>query len=357
MDMRQLAPRYNRLVEDAWRELPMQVASFAHEVAANISMPTPAVLEAVFELLPFENMAQLQRFCDVMATVFLPMSHRWPDTPLSDEAGPFNIYTDALTQAALSAGAAGGLAFVGKLPLEVDMSAPARPFDVNACEGLGHAALQFREMLLDGFTVYAGRSISTAAMRYALDLADILSRTHVEDVPQLASWILEARGALPVELLDIETIWEAEDEDQALKDWSWGEPGVDNHVDFRADELAGEYGGNAMVARLRTLTKGFAPVARELLEDDAFPALCSVLAYAPGQARFVVKAAAEGPQDYHAPRVGRYGYVPNVTDLAALLRCSGSIPVSVDIVSLEMAEEVDCAEMAGWYRLDWGQCL
>lgn len=357
MDMRRLAPRYNRLVEDAWRELPMQVASFIQEVAAGVSMAPTAVQEAVFELLPFENMGQLQRFCEVMAAVFLPMSQRWPETALPDEAGPFNTYTDALVQAALAAGAAGGLAFVGKLPLEVDDSAPARPFDVDQCEGLGHAALQLRETLLDGFTVYAGRSLSTAAMRHALDLADVLSRSHVEDVPQLASWILEARGAQPVEELDIEPIWGATDEEAAMKDWSWEEPQSDSHVEIRAEELADEDGGNASVARLRTLTRGFALVTKQMLEDDPYPTLAAIFAFAPGHAKFQIKAVAEGPQDYLIPRPSRYAYVPNVTDIAALLRCSGSIPVMADLVSLELAEELECPELAGWYRLDWGQCF
>ena len=357
MDMRQLAPRYNRLVEDAWRELPMQVASFVQEVAAGVSLAPTAVMDAVFELLPFENMGQLQRFCDVMAMVFLPMSQRWPNTALPDEAGAFNAYTDALVQAALAAMAAGGLAFVGKLPLEVDTSAPVRPFEVDQCEALGHAALQLRETLLDGFTVYAGRSLSTAAMRYALDLADVLSRSHLEDVPQLACWILEARGAQPVEVMDVEPIWEAPDEEAAMVDWSWEQPESDSHVDIRAEELADENGGNAAVARLRALTRGFSLVARQLIEDDAFPAVASALAFAPGHARFQVKAVAEGPQEYMVPRLSHYAYVPNVTDIAALLRCSSSIPVMADLVSLELAEELDCPDLAGWYRLDWGQCF
>lgn len=357
MDMRQLAPRYNRLVEAAWRELPMQVSSFVQEVAAGVSLAPTVVQEAVFELLPFESMGQLQRFCDVMAAVFLPMSQRWPDTALPADAGAFNAYTDALVQAALAAATAGGLAFVGKLSLEVDTSAPVRPFDVDQCEALGHAALQLRETLLDGFTVYAGRSLSTAAMRYALDLADVLSRSHVEEVPQLACWILEARGAQPVEVMDIEPIWEAPDEEAAMVDWSWEAPENDNHVDMRAEELAEENGGNAAVARLRTMTRGFALVARQMIEDDAFPALSSVLAFAPGHAIFQVKAVAEGPQEYLIPRLSRYAYVPNVTDIGALLRCSSSIPVMADLVSLEMAEELDCQELAGWYRLDWGQCF
>jgi hypothetical protein len=357
MDMRQLAPRYNRLVEDTWRELPMQVSSFIQEVAAGVSLAPTVVQAAVFELLPFENMGQLQRFCDVMAMVFLPLSQRWPDTALPEEAGDFNIYTDALVQAALAAASDGGLAFVGKLPLEVDVSAPARPYEVDQCQALGHSALQLRETLLEGFTVYAGKSLSTAAMRYALDLADVLARSHIEEVPQLASWILEARGALPVEPDDIEALWEAPDEETAIVDWSWIDPESDPHIAVRAEELAEENGGNAAVARLRFMTRGFSLVARQMVEDDAYPALSSALAFAPGHAIFQVRAVAEGPQDYLVPRVSRYAYVPNITDIAALLRCSGSIPVMADLVSLEMAEELDCQDLAGWYRLDWSQCF
>jgi hypothetical protein len=357
MDMRQLPSRYARLVEGTWRELPANVASFIQEVAAAVSAPAPLVEEALFELLPFDNMAQLQRFADTLAVIFMPMSQRWPDTPLPDEAGPFNRYTDALVHAALDAVAAGGLAAIGQLPAKVALPETARAFDTDRVEELGHAVLELREMLLDGFTVFHGASLSVPAVRHALDLADVLSRYHLEAVPQLAEWILEARGAAPIELVDLEAIWDADNEDEALREWSWAVPEEDALVDSRAEMLADEYGGNAQVARLRPMTRGFSPFARQLLEDDSTPALVGVLAFAPGHARFAVKAVAEGPQEYLAPQISRYGYVPQVADIAALLRCSGSIPVTVEVVSLELAEELDCPELAGWYRLDWGQCF
>lgn len=357
MDMRLLSSRYARLVEGAWRELPANLASFIQEVAAGASLPAPLVEEAVFELLPFKRMEELQRFAETMACVFLPMSQRWPDTTLPDEAGPFNRYTDALVHAALAAWKEGGLAAIGRLPAKVAMPDAMRAFDTDTVEELGHAALELRELLLEGFTVFHGPSVSVPAVRHALNLADVLSRFHPEAVPQLAEWILEARGAEPVELVDLEVLWDADNEEEALREWSWATTRDDALVEDRAEMLADEYGGNAQVARLRQMTRGFSPFARQLLEDDFTPTLVSVLAYAPGHARFAVKAVAEGPQEYLAPRISRYAYVPQVADIAALLRCSGSIPVAADIVSLELAEELDCPELAGWYRLDWGVCF
>lgn len=321
-------------------------------------MPAPLVEAAVFELLPFDDMPQLHRFSEVIAAVFLPMSQRWPDTALPGDAGPYNQYTDALVQATLAAWSEGGLAAIGQLPAHVPVPAEAQPYDTDTVEALGEAVLKLREDLLYGFTVLHGPSISEPMLQRALDLADVLSRSHVEEVPQLAAWVLESRGTTPVDLLDIEAIWEADDEEAALREWASKEPEpLDIRVDSRAEELAEEYGGSAQVSRLRQMTKGFSPFVHQLLEDDPTPCLAAVLAFAPAHVRFAVQAVAEGPQEYLAPRVSRYGYAPQVADIAALLRCSPSIPAAADIVSLEHAEELDCPELAGWYRLDWGTSL
>lgn len=364
--------QYLELVRAAWTELPLLVDSFIERASHELQLPRAELEQAVAELLELPDHAAFITLSRVLGKVYPYVAEGQPED-VPGVVPPESAADDelrGLAMAALMAWQQGGMAAVSQLkpdgvqprvdfPYELlDRSkedAPRRSKGLEQLLEFMKDATRLREQVLEGLAVHRCPAPTVDTVEMALDLADILARTVAREVPCLAEGILAARGVEGLTSLMLADIWDDECR-LDVDDYALMERADDPRIEGHAERLEGFEGGYPPVWMLKQACIAMSPETLGGAYDDA-PRLAGVLAMAPDDARFRVNALEDGPQDYLVPAIHYEGCVRTLDDVARVLRCAPRMPSKLDVLSLEEAQRLGCPAMAGWYRLDWADCL
>lgn len=361
-----LQVRYRDCLRNAWAELPRLVDDFIVRLTETLPASNAAVRDAVAELLDLKSYEQFEGLCQVLARVHPYLSADNPEDhgPEMLEPTPAQCELRGLAWTVLQAWKTQGWEGAAQVSWRCTEPLQRVPFEElaseegNAWETLARfldEATHLREQVLEGFVLAASPAATEDAVDYALDLADVLSRTVDQSVPALAAQVLRARGLDALSEDELAELWD-DTSGYDLQDWALLDRAEDPHVDTHAERLERTDGGCAPVWQLRQACVALSPNALSGYYDNA-PTLFGVLTQAPDEARFRINAMEDGPQDYLVPAVHFEGYVRSFSDIPAMLRCAPRLPDAVDLVSAEDAVRMGCPALAGWYRLDWSSCL
>lgn len=361
-----LQVRYRDCLRNAWAELPRLVDDFIVRLTETLPVSNATVQDAVAELLDLKGYEQFEGLCQLLSRVHPYLSADNPEDHGAEQLEPTPAQRElrGLAWSVLQAWKLQGWEGVSQVCARHAEPLERVPFEElgsesrsawEALAGFLDEATHLRERVLEGFVLAASPAATEDAVDYALDLADVLSRTVDESVPALAAAVLRTRGLDELSGDELAELWD-DDSGYDLQDWALLDRAEDPHVDTHAERLERTDGGCAPVWQLRQACVALSPNTLSGYYDDA-PTLFGVLTQAPDEARFRINAQEDGPQDYLVPAVHFEGYVRCFSDIPAMLRCAPRLPEAVNLVSAEDALRMGCPALAGWYRLDWSRCL
>ncbi len=376
--------RYQDLVANAWAELPRLVSQYVGRAASRVQCSRGVLEDAVAESLDLPSFAAFESVCSLLSRIYPYLAGDQPEdhhyAAVADGEGVSDALGDEVrgqAWAALTAWRAGGWHTVAQLdwrktsplarvPYEqltepVDGSAPgdsARSTGGGAYSVLLRfleEAVSLREQVLEGYVVCQSDALTQDGLEYVLDLSDVLARSIDLPVGALAAELLMARGIHGVGEDELTEMWD-DASGFTPEDWAMLERLDDPGMDTHAERLERVDAGHPPVWQLRVACVAFSPLALGGYYDDS-PTLYGALTQAPAEARFRINAVSEDPHDYLVPAIHFQGFVRTFDEISALLRCAPRMPARVEVVTHDDALEMGFAALAGWYKLDWSDCL